>query len=103
MTTEAKYSACRTCGRGPTTMTQHAAIAAYGVHTDANGKPNQPNNGTAYCDQCEDETLVVQPAAPVTPEPPRTCVHGHTKRTVGCVSCVLLFASEARLTTEEGK
>ena len=61
-----KYSACRICGRGPTTMGQHVAIATFGVHTDANGKPNQPNKGTAYCDQCEDETLVIQPAAPVS-------------------------------------
>lgn len=61
-----KYSACRICGRGPTTMGQHIAIASHGVHTDANGKPNQPNRGTAYCDRCEDETLVIQTAAPVS-------------------------------------
>ncbi|MFN0314771.1 MAG: hypothetical protein ACKVQA_07025 [Burkholderiales bacterium] len=65
-TEERKYSACRICGRGPTTMGQHVAIATHGVHTDANGKPNQPNKGTAYCDHCEDETLVIQPAATVS-------------------------------------
>ena len=26
--------------------------------------------------------------------PPKECVHGHTQRTVGCVSCVLLFSTE---------
>ena len=68
-----KYSACRICGRGPTTLAQHIAIATYGVHTDANGKPNQPNNGTAYCDQCEDETLVAQPLPAPETETPQGC------------------------------
>lgn len=69
-----KYSACRICGRGPASKGNHEAIAKFGVHTDANGKPNQPNKGTAYCDQCEDETLVIQalPAVPLAPTPPET-------------------------------
>ena len=55
-----KYSQCRICGRGARTKAQHDYIAACCVHTDALHRPNQPNKGTAYCDQCEDETLVIQ-------------------------------------------
>ena len=88
-----KYSACRICGRGPQTMAQHIAIATFGVHTDAVHQPNQPNNGTAYCDQCEDETLVIQPSGDVAPMRLAACVYGHTTRKVGCVSCVLVFDS----------
>jgi len=68
-----KYSACRICGRGASSKAAHRTIATHGVHTDALHQPNRPNNGTAYCDQCEDETLVIlsAPLAPaVEPEPP---------------------------------
>jgi len=70
-----KYSACRICGRGASSKAAHRTIATHGVHTDALHQPNRPNNGTAYCDQCEDETLVIlsAPLAPaVEPEPPKT-------------------------------
>lgn len=87
-----KYSACRICGRACAVIVFGPAIAAYGVHTDALHQPNQPNKGTAYCDHCEDETLVIQDRpAPQTPD--HSDVEQARKTLEASIVCLLQVSS----------